>query len=115
MHYRKRLFIQAIGKHLPGVLMVVSLLSPSPVRSGTVHENGTVIKHFLAPDAQAKPMARMWFLDAGAGEDDNDFIEKQISQLAAKGFGGVEVSMIMTNGVRYYNDDARTYGWGTDN
>ena len=60
-------------------------------------------------------MARMWFPDASAGEDDNDYIEKQISELAAKGFGGVEVAMIMTNGVRYENEDTRSYGWGTDN
>ena len=60
-------------------------------------------------------MARMWFPDASAGEDDNDYIEKQISELAAKGFGGVEMAMIMTFGVRYYNEDTRIYGWGTDN
>ena len=52
----------------------------------------------------------MWFPDASAGEDDNDYIEKQISELAAKGFGGVEVAMIMTFGVRYYNEDTRIYG-----
>ncbi len=57
----------------------------------------------------------MWFPDASAGEDDNDYIEKQISELAEKGFGGVEVAMIMTFGVRYYNEDTRIYGWGTDN
>lgn len=70
---------------------------------------------FLEPDARAKPMARMWFPDAGAGEDDSDLIDKQISELAAKGFGGVEVAMLMSGGVRYFNDDARIYGWGTDN
>ena len=78
-------------------------------------ESGTVIENFLAPDTHAKPMARMWFPDASAGEDDNDYIEKQISELAAKGFGGVEVAMVMTYGVLYYNEDTRTYGWGTDN
>ena len=76
---------------------------------------GTVLNLFLEPDAHAKPMARMWFPDAAAGEDDNDLIDKQISELAAKGFGGVEVSMLMSNGVKYFNDDARIYGWGTDN
>ena len=98
-----------------GILMVVALLSPSSGFSQTVHECETVIEGFLAPDAHAKPMARMWFPDASAGEDDNDYIEKQISELAAKGFGGVEVAMIMTNGVRYENEDTRIYGWGTDN
>ena len=112
---KKRVFVHATGKYLPGVLMIVTSLSPWPALSQTVHDGGTVIESFLAPDAHAKPMARMWFPDASAGEDDNDYIEKQISELAAKGFGGVEVAMIMTNGVRYENEDTRSYGWGTDN
>ena len=82
---KKRLFVQAIGKYLPGVLMVVTSLTPSSGFSQTVHESGTVIESFLAPDTHEKPMARMWFPDASAGEDDNDYIEKQISELAAKG------------------------------
>ena len=73
---KKRLFVQAIGKYLPGVLMVVALLTPSSGFCQVVHESETVIEGFLAPDAHAKPMARMWFPDASAGEDDNDFIEK---------------------------------------
>lgn len=112
---KKRFFVQAIGKYLPGVLMVVASLTPSSGLSQIVHDSRTVIESFLAPDSHSKPMARMWFPDASAGEDDNDFIEKQISELAAKGFGGVEVAMIMTNGVRYENEDTRSYGWGTDN
>ena len=112
---KKRVFVHATGKYLPGVLMVVASLTPWSGFSQTVHDGGTVIESFLAPDAHAKPMARMWFPDASAGEDDNDYIEKQISELAAKGFGGVEVAMIMTNGVRYENEDTRIYGWGTDN
>lgn len=112
---KKLLFVQAIGKYLPGVLMVVALLTPSSGFSQIVNESETVIESFLAPDVHAKPMARMWFPDASAGEDDNDYIEKQISELAEKGFGGVEVAMIMTFGVRYYNEDTRIYGWGTDN
>ena len=112
---KKRVFVHATGKYLPGVLMIVASLSPWPALSQTVHDGGTVIESFLAPDAHEKPMARMWFPDASAGEDDNDYIEKQISELAAKGFGGVEVAMIMTNGVRYENEDTRIYGWGTDN
>ena len=42
-----------------GVLMVVALLSPSSGFSQVVHESETVIEGFLAPDAHAKPMARM--------------------------------------------------------
>ena len=112
---KKHFFVQPIGKHLPGVLMAVALLASSSGFGQAVHGGESVIERFLAPDAPAKPMARMWFPDASAGEDDNDFIEKQISELAAKGFGGVEVAMIMTHGVRYDNEDTRIYGWGTDN
>lgn len=95
--------------------MVVALLSPYSGFSRIVNDSKSVIESFLTPDAHAKPMARMWFPDASASEDDNDYIEKQISELAAKGFGGVEVAMIMTHGVRYENDDTPDYGWGTDN
>ena len=116
MNYDKKRFLaQAIGKHLTGVLMVVALLTPSLGFSRFVNDSKSVIESFLTPDAHAKPMARMWFPDASAGEDDNDYIEKQISELAVKGFGGVEVAMIMTHGVRYENDDTPDYGWGTDN
>lgn len=77
-------------------------------------ENKLVIDYFTNPDAHAKPMARMWFPDAGAGEDDNDLIEKQILELAEKGFGGVEVAML-ADGVSYNNEEGRQYGWGTEN
>lgn len=76
-HYdKKRFFVQAIGRYLSGVLMVVALLTPSSGFCQIVHESETVIESFLAPDAHAKPMARMWFPDASAGEDDDDYIEK---------------------------------------
>ena len=112
---KKRLYTQATGKYLTGVLMSVASLTTMSVFCQTVHESRTVIERFLSPETHEKPMARMWFPDASAGEDENDYIEKQISELSAKGFGGVEVAMIMTNGVRYENADTRIYGWGTDN
>ena len=89
MMNKKRFSVQAIGKYLPGVLMVVALLCPFSGFSQMVHDSQTVIESFLTPNAHAKPMARMWFPDASAGEDDDDYIGKQISELAAKGFGGV--------------------------
>jgi hypothetical protein len=64
---KKRFFLQAIGKYLPGVLTVVALLTPSSGFSQVVHESKTVIESFLVPDAHTKPMARMWFPDASAG------------------------------------------------
>ena len=81
----------------------------------TTQGTGTVLARFLDPDVHAKPMARMWFPDAGAGEDNGDYIDKQISELAEKGFGGVEVAMLMSRGVHYDNPEAQAYGWGTDN
>ena len=79
-----------------------------------VTEDGVVIQYFQNPDNDSKPMARMWFPDAGAGADDNDLIEKQIQELADKGFGGVEVAML-ADGVSYNNEEGREYGWGTEN
>ena len=69
---KKHFFVQPIGKHLPGVLMAVALLASSSGFGQAVHGGESVIERFLAPDAPAKPMARMWFPDASAGEDDND-------------------------------------------
>ena len=83
--------------------------------AGTSMKKRTVLDEFLEPDSRSKPMARMWFPDAGAGEDDNDCIEKQILELADRGFGGVEVAMLMSYGVRYTNEESRSYGWGTEN
>ena len=77
--------------------------------------SGTVLDAFLKPDVHAKPMARMWFPDAAAGADDSDSIERQILELADKGFGGVEVSMLMSFGVHYTNEESQIYGWGTEN
>ncbi|MDR1600569.1 MAG: hypothetical protein LBS11_11990, partial [Oscillospiraceae bacterium] len=75
---------------------------------------GAVIQYFKNPDENAKPMARMWFPDAAAGADEDDVIEKQILELADKGFGGVEVAML-ADGVSYDNAGGKEYGWGTTN
>lgn len=96
-------------------LTMALLMITTPVYAGAPQDTGIVLDLFLAPNAHAKPMARMWFPDAAAGEDDNDCIEKQISELADKGFGGVEVAMLMSNGIYYTNEESRSYGWGTEN
>lgn len=77
-------------------------------------DDNTVISNFKNPNTDAKPMVRMWFPDAGAGEDPNDLIEKQILELAEKGFGGVEIAML-ADGVNYDNSGGKIYGWGTTN
>jgi len=73
-----------------------------------------IIQYFQNPDVSSKPMARMWFPDAGAGADSQDYITTQIQALADAGFGGVEVAMLR-DGSDLSNQDARTYGWGTQN
>ena len=96
-------------------LVISFLLSSTLTFAEPLQDAGTVLGSFLEPDSHAKPMARMWFPDAAAGEDDNDKIEKQILELADKGFGGVEVAMLMSFGVKYTNEESRVYGWGTGN
>ncbi len=94
---------------------IAFLMIGTPLLAGASHDTGIVLDLFIHPNAHAKPMARMWFPDAGAGEDDDDRIEKQINELADKGFGGVEVAMLMTFGVQYTNEESRVYGWGGEN
>ena len=96
-------------------LTMALLMLRTPLVARASHDTGIVLDLFLKPNAHAKPMARMWFPDAAAGEDDNDCIEKQINELADKGFGGVEVAMLMSNGIYYTNEESRVYGWGTEN
>ena len=96
-------------------LVISLLLSSTLAFAGSRQDTGTVLDSFLEPDYRAKPMTRLWFPDAAAGEDENDSIEKQILELADKGFGGVEVAMLMSYGVRYTNEESRLYGWGTEN
>ena len=79
VHYdKKRFIIEAIVMYLPGLLMVLALLTPFSGFSQIVHDSKTVIESFLTPDAHAKPMARMWFPDASAGEDDNYDLRRAI-------------------------------------
>ena len=96
-------------------LTISLLLSSTLTLTESFPNTGSVLQSFLEPDFHAKPMARLWFPDAAAGEDDDDCIEKQILELADKGFGGVEVAMLMSFGVHYTNEESRIYGWGTEN
>ena len=97
------------------VLILMLLLFSALTFAESLQDTGTVLGTFLEPDFHAKPMTRLWFPDAGAGGEDNDKIEKTILELADKGFGGVEVAMLMSYGVHYTNEESRVYGWGTDN
>jgi len=98
------------------LILAISLLMGRAVTvAESLQDTGTVLGSFLEPDFHAKPMTRLWFPDAAAGEDDNDKIEKLVLELADKGFGGVEVAMLMSYGVKYSNEESRVYGWGTEN
>lgn len=116
-----RIFLAALlttSMVIPGTLNVFAEESTEQEAASEVEmevtEDDVVIQYFQSPDSDSKPMARMWFPDAGAGADDSDLIEKQIQELADKGFGGVEVAML-ADGVSYSNEEGREYGWGTEN
>ncbi|WP_270739754.1 glycosyl hydrolase [Massilioclostridium coli] len=74
----------------------------------------TIIHAFKNIDVDSKPMARFWFPDAGAGADADDLISEQIEAMAKGGFGGVEIAMIADE-TTYTNQQAKEYGWGTEN
>ena len=103
-------------KRIAVLILAISLLFGSAlIVAESSQDTGAVLGSFLEPDYHVKPMTRLWFPDAGAGGEDNDKIEKTILELADKGFGGVEVAMLSTFGVRYSNEESRVYGWGTEN
>lgn len=77
-----------------------------------VHSEMPLVKAFSAPGLDAKPMARMWFPDAGAGENPNDCIETQLRTMAEGGMGGVEIALLADGtGI----SSGEKYGWGTPN
>ena len=75
-----------------------------------------IIGKFKTPDVDAKPMARMWFTDAGAGASPEGLamVARQINDMAAGGFGGVEIAYL-SDGSSYTNEEAKTIGWGSEN
>jgi len=78
--------------------------------------SASIIDKFKEPDVDAKPMARMWFPDAGAGADQEGLalVAKQINEMAEGGFGGVEIAFL-SDSTNYTNADAKTIGWGSEN
>ena len=93
-------------------VFVLSLFNSSVIMADT-NEESKVLSAFQNPNAAEKPMARMWFPDAGAGLDDYDTIETQVNALAEAGFGGVEVSLL-ADGIALTNDECADFGWGTE-
>lgn len=70
------------------------------------------LRMFSDPDLDSRPMARMWFPDAGAGAIPNDCIETQLRSMAEGGIGGVEVALL---GDDTGNTNAKEYGRRTPN
>ncbi|MCW5952833.1 MAG: hypothetical protein KIT69_11305, partial [Propionibacteriaceae bacterium] len=70
----------------------------------------------MKPSLNAKPMARMWLPDAGAGASKAGLamVEKHIKEMAAAGFGGVEVAYLADDS-SVTNDELATVGWGSEN
>ena len=92
--------------------LIVSITPVTAIGAQMPGSEGKVLSAFKNPDYKDKPMARMWFPDAGAAFDSNNTIDKQIDALAAAGFGGVEVTML-SDGALMTNDEAKYVGWGT--
>ena len=82
--------------------------------AGDTGEESSIIDVFNNIDLDAKPMARMWFPDAGAGADENDLIAEQINAMAEGGFGGMEIAFLADE-TTFTNEQAKELGWGTPN
>lgn len=78
----------------------------------TLVNRSPMLQVFQSPDLDSRPMARMWFPDAGAGAVEDDCIETQLRSMAEGGIGGVEVALL---GDDTGNLNAADYGWGTPN
>lgn len=87
------------------------ITNPISVPEETVADS-KALQVFLRPELDSRPMARMWFPDAKAGELEADCILEQFLSMAEGGIGGVEVTLL---GDDTGNLNARDYGWGTPN
>lgn len=92
------------------------LTAETGISASTGSASSTIIDKFKNPDVDAKPMARMWFPDAGAGASPEGLamVAKQIKEMADGGMGGVEIAFLADDS-DYGNTDAETIGWGSEN
>ena len=95
------------GARLLGALSL-SMLTATTSFSAAAHSaaaqdddagRADLIGTFSHPGSQAKPMARTWWPDAGAGAsaDGLALVAKQVNDLAAGGFAGIEVAFLSDN------------------
>jgi hypothetical protein len=98
------------------LILILVLFSQCKDEKEITTNYGTIIDKFIEPDIDARPMARMWFPDGGAGasEEGLAMIEKQINDMTAGGMGGVEIAFLADDS-NYGNQDAKEIGWGSEN
>jgi len=107
-------FILGVVLLAAGIVAVGALNCPTKADASAA--SGNIVAKFKSPDVDAKPMARMWFPDGGAGASPEGLamVAKQIEDMAAGGMGGVEIAFLADDS-NYTNEDARTIGWGSEN
>ncbi|MGX1502023.1 UNVERIFIED_CONTAM: hypothetical protein RKD43_000648 [Streptomyces graminofaciens] len=94
---------------LPAATAHVAAAAGAPAAPATApHSGGAFARSFAAPGARVRPKFRWWWPDALV---DADEIEREIDQIAAAGFGGVEIAAV-THSVSAPINPSR-HGWGT--
>ncbi|MCV2395889.1 glycosyl hydrolase [Actinotalea sp. M2MS4P-6] len=103
-----------------GVVLGMTALAVPAMAGGRSDQNSSSVNRALSaftdPSLDAKPMARMWFPDAGAGASAEGLalVEKQIRDIHAGGFGGVEIAYLADDS-DVNNDELATVGYGSEN
>ena len=97
-------------------LMATGTICVPQGASASQSASDSVAAAFLKPGTDARLMARMWFPDAEAGSSEEGLalVRKQIKDMAAGGFGGVEIAYL-ADAVKYTNADSQLYGFGSEN
>lgn len=101
-------------KNFLAVMLSAALLAGS---QSTVwaSENPTILSAFQNYELDSKPMARMWFIDAMSGAEEDDVIEEMILNMAKGGMGGVELAFLSDFPGISDTSFAKEYGWGSEN
>lgn len=111
--FRRRILAACVGS----ALLLSGLSNQAAANAQSADSlNQSIINNFISPDTDAKPMARMWFSDAGAGADQLGLaqVRKHIQDMIDGGFGGVEIAFL-SDGSHFDNEQAKNVGWGSEN
>ncbi|MGW3730946.1 glycosyl hydrolase, partial [Streptomyces sp. NPDC000851] len=84
--------------------------APSAGHAPSPGVRGAVPRAFAAPGSAVRPKFRWWWPDALV---DTDEIAREIDQIAAAGFGGVEIAAVTHSMRGGETIDPVRYGWGT--